>query len=184
MEIVKNVVEIIGFMCNSESWRMAVLWTISLVFSHLKLLYQSLLSQKSKCYHRSSLEDSNFATAMVPRLVCIITGVTWVPLFFEFFFYCFLELKFMDMHSGSTRFLLNSAVWCSLQATSGLGAAAAYALSKEGFFVVLGNLFIVYKFARKPSWMNIENLNLFVYEECFVSLPIINFWTWFVIGFS
>lgn len=48
----------------------------------------------------------------------------------------------MDMHSGSSQFLLNSVVWCSLQATSGLGAAVAYTLSKEGFFVVLGNLSI------------------------------------------
>lgn len=29
---------------------------------------------------------------------------------------------------------------CAWQATSGLGATAAYALSKEGFHVVLGNM--------------------------------------------
>ncbi|KAH6826200.1 Rossmann-fold superfamily protein [Perilla frutescens var. hirtella] len=96
MEVVKIVVEIIGFMYNAEFWRMSVFWTVSLIFSYLKLFYQSLFSPISICYTHCSPKDSTFATKLVPRPVCIITG-----------------------------------------ATSGLGAAAAYALSKEGFYVVL-----------------------------------------------
>ncbi|XP_042037582.1 dehydrogenase/reductase SDR family member on chromosome X-like [Salvia splendens] len=96
MEVVKNVVEIISFMCNSEFWRMAVLWTLSLISSYMSRFYQTLFSQESRCYPRCSLKDSTFASPLVDRPICIITG-----------------------------------------ATSGLGAAAAHALAKEGFYVVL-----------------------------------------------
>ncbi|KAL8511771.1 hypothetical protein ACS0TY_018275 [Phlomoides rotata] len=84
------------FICNVQFWRMALLWTISLIFSYLKLFYQSFFSPKSKCYPRCSPKHSIFASASVLKPVCIITG-----------------------------------------ATSGLGAAAAYDLSMEGFYVVL-----------------------------------------------
>ncbi|KAI3466794.1 hypothetical protein Pfo_023457 [Paulownia fortunei] len=96
MEVVKIVVEVFNFICNVQFWRMSVLWTLSLIFSYLKLFSQSIFSPKFKCYSRCSPKDSTFGTTSAPRPVCIITG-----------------------------------------ATSGLGAAAAYALSKEGFFVVL-----------------------------------------------
>ncbi|KAL1567454.1 dehydrogenase/reductase SDR family member on chromosome X-like [Salvia divinorum] len=96
MEVVKNVVEIISFMCNSEFWRMAVLWTLSLISSYMSRFYQTLFLQESRCYPHCSLKDSNFASPLVARPICIITG-----------------------------------------ATSGLGAAAAHALAKEGFYVVL-----------------------------------------------
>ncbi|XP_042006961.1 dehydrogenase/reductase SDR family member on chromosome X-like [Salvia splendens] len=96
MEVVKNLVEIISFMCNSEFWRMAMLWTLSLISSYMSLFYQTLFPQESRCYPRCSLKDSTFVSPFVDRPICIITG-----------------------------------------ATSGLGAAAAHALAKEGFYVVL-----------------------------------------------
>ncbi|GFQ06350.1 dehydrogenase/reductase sdr family member on chromosome x [Phtheirospermum japonicum] len=75
---------------------MTVLWTLSLIFSYLKLLFQSFFSSELKYYPRCSIKDYAFANPYVTRPVCVITG-----------------------------------------ATSGLGAAAAYALSNEGFYVVL-----------------------------------------------
>ncbi|KAG8365592.1 hypothetical protein BUALT_Bualt18G0121800 [Buddleja alternifolia] len=91
MEVVKAVMEAFNFICNVQFWRMAVLWTISLFFSYLKLFCQALISPNSKNYSRFS---PKYATTTRP--ICIITG-----------------------------------------ATSGLGAAAAYALSQEGYYVVL-----------------------------------------------
>lgn len=75
MEVVKVVVEIVSFVCNAEFWRMGVLWTLSLIFSYLKLFYQGSFSPKSNCYPRCSPRDSIFASALVPRPICIITGV-------------------------------------------------------------------------------------------------------------
>lgn len=78
MEVVKIVVEVISFMWDVEFWRMAVLWTLSLIFSYLKLFYQNFFFPNSKCYSRCSPKDSAFATVSVPRPVCIITGVYWL----------------------------------------------------------------------------------------------------------
>ncbi|GFP94893.1 dehydrogenase/reductase sdr family member on chromosome x [Phtheirospermum japonicum] len=96
MESVRIVVELFNFICNFQFWRMTVVWTLSLIFSYLKLLFQSFFSSELKCYPRCSIKDYAFANPYVTRPVCVITG-----------------------------------------ATSGLGAAAAYALSNEGFYVVL-----------------------------------------------
>ncbi|KAL0321338.1 UNVERIFIED_CONTAM: Short-chain dehydrogenase, chloroplastic [Sesamum radiatum] len=75
---------------------MSVLWTLSLVFSYVKLFSHGFLSPKSNVYSRRSPKHSTFANTAMTRPVCIITG-----------------------------------------ATSGLGAAAAYALLEESFYVVL-----------------------------------------------
>ncbi|XP_010276439.1 PREDICTED: dehydrogenase/reductase SDR family member on chromosome X isoform X3 [Nelumbo nucifera] len=83
------------FVCSVQFWRMAVLWTFALVFSHLQLFVRALFSRKSHSYPRCSPQPI-FTTTTTSMPVCIVTG-----------------------------------------ATSGLGAAAAHALSKEGFYVVL-----------------------------------------------
>ncbi|XP_044477540.1 dehydrogenase/reductase SDR family member on chromosome X-like isoform X1 [Mangifera indica] len=82
---------ILHFICSVQFWRMAVLWTLSVLTSYWQLFVQRLFSQKACCFTRQ-LPPTTGRT----RPVCVITG-----------------------------------------ATSGLGAAAAYALSKEGFSVVL-----------------------------------------------
>ncbi len=46
-----------------------------------------------------------------------------------------------------------------MQATSGLGAAAAYALSKEGFYVVLGNFAFLSLFLLF-TLINVVQMNL------------------------
>ncbi|XP_073147459.1 uncharacterized protein [Henckelia pumila] len=95
MEVVKVVTEAIQFICTVQFWRMAVLWTLSLIFSVFNLFSHKI--SKSKGYSRSSPQDIKSNAATLGRLpICVITG-----------------------------------------ATSGLGAAAAHALSKEGFYVVL-----------------------------------------------
>nr|XP_016447533.1 PREDICTED: uncharacterized protein LOC107772547 [Nicotiana tabacum] len=95
--------EALIFLCKGELWRMAVLWTPSLIISYLHLFSQSLFLRKSKFYDRSSpslpTTSSNPAIASIRKPICIITG-----------------------------------------ATSGLGAAAAFALAKEGYYIVLGGL--------------------------------------------
>ncbi|KAL8144082.1 hypothetical protein V2J09_017114 [Rumex salicifolius] len=81
-------------LCTSEFWRMAVLWTLSLITSYLRLFAGALFGEKAKSFPRS--KSHFFTSDSTQRPVCIITG-----------------------------------------ATSGLGSAAAHALSKEGFFTVL-----------------------------------------------
>ncbi|KAK7353332.1 hypothetical protein VNO80_18777 [Phaseolus coccineus] len=94
------------FLCSVQFWRMALLWSFSILFSYYQLFKASLsqcqlfqqvildkcpfFSQKLVSYPRCSPFTSNF------RPVCVVTG-----------------------------------------ATSGLGLAAAYELSKEGYCVVI-----------------------------------------------
>ncbi|KAF6155274.1 hypothetical protein GIB67_019800 [Kingdonia uniflora] len=89
-ETMKELVEAMMFVLSSQFWRMAVLWTFSIIFSYLQLWW------KSQSFPRLSPNIKTESDGRLQRPVCVITG-----------------------------------------ATSGLGAAAAYALSREGFYVVL-----------------------------------------------
>ncbi|KAI8567527.1 hypothetical protein RHMOL_Rhmol02G0129700 [Rhododendron molle] len=95
MMLIEEFKDALCFACTLDFWRMAVLWTLSLLLSYFQLLTKTLFSCKPISYRRRSPLLPPSTTK--PRLpVCIITG-----------------------------------------ATSGLGAAAAYSLSLEGYFVVL-----------------------------------------------
>lgn len=87
----KELREAASFACTVEFWRMAILWTFSLIMSYFQLFMGRFVFEKQNV---TSVPSSSVA---VTRPVCIITG-----------------------------------------ATSGLGAAAAHALSREGFYVVFG----------------------------------------------
>ncbi|KAL0310576.1 UNVERIFIED_CONTAM: hypothetical protein Sangu_2352300 [Sesamum angustifolium] len=113
MEAVKVVAEGFNFICNLQFWRMSVLWTLSLVFSYLKLFSHGFLSPKSNVYSRRSPKHSTFANTAVTRPVCIITGVRALACA-----HVFCRLMICRQHL----------VWA---------AAAAYALLEEGFYVVL-----------------------------------------------
>ncbi|XVF38946.1 hypothetical protein REPUB_Repub20aG0146500 [Reevesia pubescens] len=89
--LIKELKEALLFVLSVDFWRMAVLWTISLLTSYFQLHSNSFFSRKAQSYPRCHPPISDSL-----RPVCIITG-----------------------------------------ATSGLGAAAAHALSQEGFYVVL-----------------------------------------------
>lgn len=62
--------EILDFVCSIELWRMAILWTIALVGSHLQILLQSLFARKPESYQQFARVPSSF------QHVCIITGVS------------------------------------------------------------------------------------------------------------
>lgn len=62
------------FACTPDFWRMAVLWTLSLLLSYFQLLTKTLFSRKPISYPRCS--PSLPPSTTKPRLpVCIITGV-------------------------------------------------------------------------------------------------------------
>ncbi|EOA21336.1 hypothetical protein CARUB_v10001696mg [Capsella rubella] len=85
----KKLKEAFTFICSSDVWRMALLWTIALLFSYFQLLKNTIFGSKSTTSSSSNHSHTH-------RPVCVITG-----------------------------------------ATSGLGKASAFKLSKKGFYVVL-----------------------------------------------
>ncbi|XVE82342.1 hypothetical protein DITRI_Ditri15bG0140700 [Diplodiscus trichospermus] len=89
--MIKELKEALSLVLSVEFWRMAVLWTISIITSYFQLHCRRLFSREAQSCPRCHPPISESLTP-----VCVITG-----------------------------------------ATSGLGAAAAHALSKEGFYVVL-----------------------------------------------
>ncbi|KAK2968828.1 hypothetical protein RJ640_028221 [Escallonia rubra] len=102
----------IQFACTAEFWRMAVLWTMSLVVSYWHLFF----TPKPQSYAPSSSFSSTRPNSpVITRPLCIITG-----------------------------------------ATSGLGAAAAYALSREGFHIVLGDFAVISDIRRRNSGAHLK----------------------------
>uniref|UniRef100_A0A0E0ER24 Uncharacterized protein n=1 Tax=Oryza meridionalis TaxID=40149 RepID=A0A0E0ER24_9ORYZ len=85
--------EALRMVCSREFWRMAVLWTVSLLYSYILLFF---LRRGAPVPRRRPMPEPDDDAARRRRPVCVITG-----------------------------------------ATSGLGKAAAAALAREGFHVVL-----------------------------------------------
>ncbi|KAK2390649.1 dehydrogenase/reductase SDR family member on chromosome X [Trifolium repens] len=70
IDLIKDLWRALFFICSIQFWRMALLWTFSVAYSHFLLLKDSLFSQKIVPYPRSS--PSTFPN----RPVCVITGAT------------------------------------------------------------------------------------------------------------
>lgn len=146
--MIKELKQALRFVLSIEFWRMAVLWTISLLTSYFQLLSKRLFSSQPQSYPRCHPPISESL-----RPVCVITGVS--NLYFYHIFSpqariiitYFLVIVFI-------LFIFLGFIVSLLQATSGLGAAAAHALSREGFYVVLGTLLsplLIYLFI--PSFL-------------------------------
>ncbi|KAJ4842122.1 hypothetical protein Tsubulata_029596 [Turnera subulata] len=88
----RELAEVLGLVWSVDFWRMAVLWTFSILASYLQLFAQTIFKNKSKAYPRCHPP----CNGIIIRPLCIITG-----------------------------------------ATSGLGEAAASALARQGFYVIL-----------------------------------------------
>jgi len=105
ISLVKELWMTFFFLCSVQFWRMALLWSFSILFSYYKLFTASLsrwlffkpvilekcpfFSQKLVSYPRCSPFTSNF------RPVCVVTGVSpsfiySFRLLFVFFFYLFI----------------------------------------------------------------------------------------------
>jgi hypothetical protein len=70
INLIKELWRALFFICSIQFWRMALLWTFFVAYSHIQLLKDSLFSQKIVPYPRSS--PSTFPN----RPVCVITGAT------------------------------------------------------------------------------------------------------------
>ncbi|KAK3011354.1 hypothetical protein RJ639_012805 [Escallonia herrerae] len=102
----------IQFVCTSEFWRMAVLWTMSLVVSYWHLFFTPKPQSSAPS---SSFSSTRPNSPVITRPLCIITG-----------------------------------------ATSGLGAAAAYALSRKGFHIVLGDFAVISDIRKRNSGAHLK----------------------------
>ncbi|XP_060201143.1 uncharacterized protein LOC132629800 isoform X2 [Lycium barbarum] len=78
--VVNKLKEALIFLCKGQFWRMAVMWTISLILSYLQVFAQRHYLRKSKFYERSSpflsTASSNPAIASIKKPICIITGAS------------------------------------------------------------------------------------------------------------
>ncbi|CAH9087273.1 unnamed protein product [Cuscuta epithymum] len=76
MGLLKKLRECLHFIYTLQFWRMAIFWTLALVFSYLKLYSQNFLLKKSKRYPRCSPKDSTYVSKSLTRPICVITGAT------------------------------------------------------------------------------------------------------------
>ncbi|XAR70515.1 NADP-retinol dehydrogenase [Bertholletia excelsa] len=111
MTVAKELKDASNFVCSAEFWRMALSWSLSLLLSYLQLFARTFFSRKPISYPRCSPSSPK----PQPPDSETSASATATPA------------------CCSTR----SPVCIVTGATSGLGAAAAYSLSMEGFFVVL-----------------------------------------------
>ncbi|RAL55009.1 hypothetical protein DM860_013705 [Cuscuta australis] len=76
MGILKELMDCLQFICTFQLWRMAIFWTLSLVYSYLKLYLQNFSLHKHKPYPRLSPKDHSYASTLLSRPVCVITGAS------------------------------------------------------------------------------------------------------------
>lgn len=91
----KELREAASFVCTVEFWRMAILWTFSLIMSHLQLFMGRFVYVKQKV---TSVPSSSSAVA---RPVCIITGVSGLLVYISSF-----SASFVNGGHSLTCFLL------------------------------------------------------------------------------
>jgi len=72
INLIKDLLRSLYFLCSIQFLRMALLWTFSVAFSHYQLFKDSLFSHKIVSYPRSS--PSTYPN----KPVCVITGVSSV----------------------------------------------------------------------------------------------------------
>lgn len=113
IKVVKELWRAFFFLCSPQFWRMALLWTFSILYSYYQLFKDSLshsqyfkplipekcslFSQKLVSYPRCSPFTTTF------RPVCVITGVSLSLFFFLFihsFFFCssYLIMRISQFH--------------------------------------------------------------------------------------
>lgn len=111
--------------CSPEFWRMGVLWTLSLLYSYLLLFLRG----------RTAAPRRREDVGRGGRPICVVTGVIWnCPTSRVCLFYRITTVFHGAPPSDGAPFM----VCDGSQATSGLGRAAAAALAREGYSVVLG----------------------------------------------
>ncbi|VAI31754.1 unnamed protein product [Triticum turgidum subsp. durum] len=111
--------------CSPQFWRMGVLWTLSLLYSYLLLFLRGWTAAPRR------REDVGRGR----RPICVVTGVILnCPNRSVCLFYRIITTVF---HGAPPSDGAPSMVCDGSQATSGLGRAAAAALAREGYSVVL-----------------------------------------------
>lgn len=167
--VLKELTESFRFACTLSFWRMVFLWTFSLIFSYVKLLTQSIFNKKLVYRHCPVSPLPTVFGRLEP--ICIVTGVSkTICISFVIKGWRRIIRTYQNqLLKGFHYLVLRLLLMCTghwFQATSGLGAAAALALSREGFFVVLGvlssfsccNLLISYcPWVCRAGWVTGQN---------------------------
>lgn len=153
--------EALRMVCSREFWRMAVLWTVSLLYSYILLFFLRRGAPVPRLRPMPEPDD-DAARRRRRRPVCVITGVTDGSRLRSFLLACLQMESPLSLFRVSPSCDVLSSWWVGcvcvcmrVQATSGLGKAAAAALAREGYHVILGGSpvsfsVLVWAFHRTP----------------------------------